>query len=67
MNQQTPVASRSLGSEDPIKLDFTVFAMAVMTMSLLLVVEVVRHKIDRWARGHTFFEAVLKTVYNECK
>lgn len=67
MNRQFTVASRSLGSEDPMKLDFTVFAMAVMTMTLLLVVEVVRHKIDLWARGHEFFEAVLKTVYSECE
>ena len=60
---------RSLGGGggDAIELDYTVFATAVLTMGLLLIVEVIRHKIDRIAEGHDFFMTVLKTVYHECK
>ena len=61
--------SRSLAGSGggPVELDYTVFAMAVLTMGLLLIVEVIRHGIDRMAQGHDFFETVLKTVYHERK
>ncbi len=63
------MSSRSLasGGGGPVQLDYTVFAMAVLTMGLLLIVEVIRHGLDRMAQGRDFFETVLKTVYHECK
>jgi hypothetical protein len=41
--------------------------MAVVTMSLLLIVEVLRHKVDHLAKGKEIFEHVLEAVYRECK
>ena len=61
------VVGRQLAGGGGIELDYTVFAMAVLTMGLLLIVEVIRHGIDRMAQGHDFFETVLKTVYHECE
>ncbi len=58
---------RQLAGGGAIELDYTIFAMAVLTMGLLLIVEVIRHGIDRMAQGHDFFETVLKTVYHECE
>lgn len=61
-------AIRSLaGTTGPIELDYTVFAMAVLTMGLLLIVESGRRRIDQLAQEHDFFDTVLKTVYHECK
>lgn len=58
--------NRQLAGYGP-EVDFTVFAMAIATMSLLLLVEIVRHKIDHIAKGKEFFENVLDAVYQECK
>jgi len=58
--------NRQLAGYGP-EVDFTVFAMAIVTMSLLLLVEIVRHKIDHIAKGKEFFENVLEAVYQECK
>ncbi len=52
---------------DPLVVDFTVLAMAVVTMVLLMIVAVVRHKIDHLARGKEIFVCVLEAVYHECK
>jgi predicted Holliday junction resolvase-like endonuclease len=56
-----------LEKSDKLVVDFTAFAMAVVTMSLLLIVEVIRHKIDHLAQGKEIFEHVLEAVYRECK
>ena len=55
------------GGGKAIELDYTVFAMAMMTMGLLLIVEVIRHKLDQMTKGSDFFETVMNTVYHECK
>jgi len=47
--------------------DFTALAMAVVTMVLLMIVAVVRHKVDQLARGKEIFVSVLEAVYHECK
>ena len=52
---------------DPLVVDFTVLAMAVVTMVLLMIVAVVRHKIDQLAKGREIFVSVLEAVYHECK
>jgi len=55
---------RLLGaSSSPI--DFTVFGVGVMTLSLLLFVEHLRHKIDHSASDRPFGKAVLEGVYGE--
>ena len=55
------------GGGNTLELDYTIFAMAVMTMGLLLIVEVIRYKLDQMTKGSDFFETVMKTVYHECK
>jgi|AntRauTorckE5430_2_1112549.scaffolds.fasta_scaffold02354_3 hypothetical protein len=47
--------------------DFTVFAMVIVTMGLLLIVEILRHKLDKIAKGKEFVENVLGAVYHERK
>ncbi len=62
-------AERSLagpGGNDTVEIDYTIFSMAVLTMGLLLVVEIIRYMIDILAEGNAFFETVLRTVYHEC-
>ncbi len=55
------------GGGDDLVIDYTVLAMAVVTMALLLIVAVIRHRIDHLARGKGYFEDVLEAVYHECK
>ena len=57
---------RYLAGGDP-NIDFTALSMAVVTMSLLMIVAILRHKIDHLARGKEFFENVLEAAYHECK
>lgn len=58
---------RDLAKAGPIVVDFTALAMAVVAMSLLMIVAILRHKIDHLARGKEFFENVLEAAYHECK
>jgi hypothetical protein len=51
---------------DP-RIDYSVLSVGVMTLGLILVVEVLRHRIDHAATGRPFFKAVLEGVYSECK
>lgn len=55
------------GDVKSLSIDYTVFAMAVVTMGLLLIVAIIRHKIDHMARGKEYFENVLDAVYHERK
>ena len=48
-------------------LDYTVVSVAVSTLGLLLLVELIRHQLDHAAIGRPFFMAVLEGVYSECK
>ena len=56
---------RNLAGGDDLIFDYTILAMAIVALSLILVVEVVRHKIDNLAHGKAFFENVLETFYRE--
>ena len=47
-------------------LDYTVLSVAVLTLGLILLVEVVRHGLDHEAKHRPFFKAVLETTYSEC-
>ena len=61
------VSSRNLAGGSTVSIDYTVMAMAVLTLIFLLVVEILRHMVDRWAHGKEFFETMLQCVYRECK
>ena len=47
------------------KIDYTVLSVALLTLGLILVVEIARHKIDRRAHGRPFAKTVLEQVYRE--
>jgi hypothetical protein len=51
----------------PTRIDYSVLSVAVMTLGLLMMVEVFRHRMDHAAMGRPFFTAVLEGVYAECK
>eukprot|EP00804_Cyclotella_cryptica_P005212 CCRYP_018899-RE/>CCRYP_018899-RE protein AED:0.10 eAED:0.10 QI:455/0.55/0.8/1/0.55/0.7/10/382/1227 len=48
-----------------LPIDYTIFGIVVVTLSLLLVVEVLRHGLDVIASGNLFFETVLELMYRE--
>jgi hypothetical protein len=58
---------RFLAATEEEPLDYTVVSVAVMTLGLLLVVEVIRHKLEHAAYNRPFFKTVLEGVYSECK
>lgn len=54
-------------SKAPIPLDYSVLAIGVLTLGLILLVEVCRHALDHAAHYKPFFKAVLQMLYSECK
>jgi hypothetical protein len=59
--------SRALAAAKTSPLDYTVLGVAVITLGLILVVELIRHRLDVAATGRPFFKTVLEGVYRECK
>lgn len=57
--------NRHLAAIDSPSIDFTVLSMAVVTLSMLMIVAVLRHNIDKIAKGRDIFENVLEAVYHE--
>jgi hypothetical protein len=53
--------------DEPTRIDYSVLSVAVMTLGLVMMVEVFRHRLDHAAMGRPFFTAVLEGVYAECK
>lgn len=53
--------------DDDPRVDYSVLSVGVMTLGLILLVEVLRHRIDHAAMGKPFFKSVLEGVYSECK
>ena len=49
-----------------LHIDYSVLSVAIMTLGLILVVEILRHKIDHAAKGRPLAKAVLDNVYLEC-
>ena len=49
------------------KYDYSVLAVALITMGLIVPVEIVRHKIDHRAVGRPFAKTVLDFLYSECE
>ena len=54
-------------TDGPTRIDYSVLSVAVMTLGLIMMVEVFRHRMDHAAMGRPFFTAVLEGVYAECK
>jgi hypothetical protein len=54
-------------ADEPTRIDYSVLSVAVMTLGLVMMVEVFRHRLDHAAMGRPFFTAVLEGVYAECK
>ena len=52
-------------AKDIVRVDYSVLSVGVMTLGLILVVEVLRHKIDHAALHRPFCKAVLEGVYSE--
>ena len=59
-------SSSSSSSSSP-KYDYSVLAVALITMGLIVPVEIVRHKIDHRAVGRPFAKTVLDFLYSECE
>jgi hypothetical protein len=53
--------------DGPSRIDYSVLSVTVMTLGLVMMVEVFRHRMDHAAMGRPFFTAVLEGVYAECK
>lgn len=53
--------------EEAVRVDYSVLSVGVMTLGLIMIVEVVRHKIDHSAASRPFSKAVLQGVYSERK
>ncbi|GAX22530.1 hypothetical protein FisN_14Hh152 [Fistulifera solaris] len=52
-------------AEESVRVDYSVLSVGVMTLGLIMIVEVVRHKIDHAAGRRPFPKAVLQGVYSE--
>ena len=50
-----------------VKIDYNVLSVATMTLALIMMVEVFRHKLDHMAHDRPFFHAVLENIYAECE
>ena len=55
------------GGDSLVKIDYNVLSVATMTLALIMMVEVLRHKLDHTAQHRPFFQAVLENIYAECE
>jgi hypothetical protein len=53
------------GDDDYSRIGYSVLSVTVMTLGLIMMVEVLRHRLDHAAKGKPFFLAVLEGVYTE--
>ena len=51
--------------EEAVRIDYSVLSVGVMTLGLIMVVELGRHKLDHAAHHKPFLKAVLEGVYEE--
>jgi hypothetical protein len=71
-NSAYDAAYRFLAEDDTkektagFRMDYSVLSVAVMTLGLIMVVEVLRHRLDHAAMGRPYFSAVLENIYGEC-
>ena len=55
------------GGESSPVVDYTVVGVIVITLGLILVIEVLRQKLDEATSGHSFSKVVVELMYRECK
>ena len=68
LNNVHQEVQRQLGGGGPLVIDYTILSMAIQTLAVLMVVEILRHKVDYAAEhGRPFFGIVLNVVYRECE
>jgi hypothetical protein len=48
-------------------LDYTILRVVVITLSLVLLLQLLRHKLDASSKRMPLFKTVLEGVYEECK
>jgi hypothetical protein len=48
-------------------LDYTILRIVVITLSLVLLLQLLRHKLDAYTLRMPLFKTVLEGVYEECK
>jgi hypothetical protein len=48
-------------------LDYTILRVVVMTLAVVLLLQLMLHKLDSYATRKPLFKAVLEGVYEECK
>jgi len=66
LNNVHQEVQRQLGGGGPLVIDYTILSMAIQTLAVLMVVEILRHKVDHAAEhGRPFFGIVLNVVYRE--
>lgn len=58
-------SSHRLLASSEMQIDYSVLAVLVMTLGLIMIVEVARHRLDQAAKSRPFFKSVLKGVYTE--
>ena len=51
----------------PPTVDYAVVGVIVITLGLVLVIEVLRQKLDAATSGHSFSKVVVELMYRECK
>ena len=61
------VWSRVLAKKDVIEVDYSILAVLVVTLGLVLVVELLRHQLDHYAGHRPLLHAVVQGVYSECE
>lgn len=54
-----------LYEDKAVRIDYSVLSVGVMTLGLILIVEVARHKLDHHVEHSVFYKAVLEGVYSE--
>lgn len=52
-------------AKEAVRIDYSVLSVAVMTLGLIMMVELARHKLDHAAHHKPFLKAVLEGVYEE--
>ena len=55
------------GGGESFSVSYTIFSVAVLTLGLLMITEVILHTLDHYAKERKFFRQVLNTFYRECK
>jgi hypothetical protein len=45
----------------------SIFAVVILTLGLILVVESILHRLDHYAKRRAFFRETLSACYRECK